>query len=63
MAILKATCPRCRTEVETGLTADDSTLRSCGHLRVLVLCDECREYQRLLVRDLYRVDRPAEAAA
>ncbi len=52
MYMLKATCPRCRTEVDTGLTADEQTFRSCQDLRVLVLCEQCREYQKLLVKDL-----------
>ncbi len=63
MYMLKATCPRCRTEVETGLTADEHTLRNCGDLRVLVLCDECREYQKMLVKDLFLTQTPGEIAA
>jgi hypothetical protein len=53
MSILKATCPQCRTEVDTGLKADEHTIQQCSCIGVLVLCDECREYQKMLVRDLY----------
>ncbi len=53
MSVLKATCPRCRTEVDTGVTADEHTLQQCRDEGVLVLCDECREYQKMLVKDLY----------
>ena len=63
MDTMKATCPRCRTEVDTGLTADKHTFTSCQELRVLVLCDECREYQKMLVKDLYLTHRPTEMAA
>ena len=63
MIMLKATCPRCRTEVETGLAADEHTFRSCQELRVLVLCDEYREYQKMLVKDLYLTHTPGEMAA
>ncbi|HEY5330797.1 MAG TPA: hypothetical protein VIJ79_12990 [Acidobacteriaceae bacterium] len=52
--ILMATCPHCRTEVSTGIAADDQTMHELGpKLEVLVLCDECREYQRMMVKDLY----------
>jgi hypothetical protein len=63
MYMLKATCPRCRAEVDTGLTADEHTFTNCQELRVLVLCDDCREYQKMLVRDLYLTHTPAEMAA
>jgi hypothetical protein len=53
MSVLKATCPRCRNEVDTGVTADEHTLDQCQEAGVLVLCDECREYQNVLVKDLY----------
>ena len=54
MSLLKATCPRCRSEVNTGLSADQKTLQDLGpKLQVLVLCDECREHQKMLVQDLY----------
>ena len=61
MRMLKATCPRCRSEADTGVTADERTLASCHDLRVLVLCDECRTYQKMLVADLY-LESAAEAA-
>lgn len=63
MYMLKATCPRCRAEVETGLVADERTFRSCQELGVLVLCDECREYQKMLVKDLYLTHTSGEVAA
>jgi len=63
MYMVQATCPRCRSEVDTGLTADEHTFRSCQDLRVLVLCEECREYQKMLVRDLYLTHTPANMAA
>ncbi len=53
VSVLKATCPRCRNEVDTGVTADEHTLQERGDEGVLVLCDECREYQKMLVKDLY----------
>jgi RNase P subunit RPR2 len=63
MYMLEATCPRCRTSVDTGLTADEQMIKSCQDLRVLVLCDECREYQKMLVKDLYLTHIPGEMAA
>jgi RNase P subunit RPR2 len=53
VSVLKVTCPRCRTEVDTGVAADEHTLHECREIAVLVLCDECREYHRMLVKDLY----------
>lgn len=54
MSILKAKCPRCRAELDTGIHADQETLRDLGpDLKVLVLCDDCRAYQKMLVKDLY----------
>jgi RNase P subunit RPR2 len=53
MSLLKATCPRCRTEVDTGVAADEHTLKDCRETAVLVLCDECHEYHKMLVKDLY----------
>lgn len=32
-------------------------------LEVLVLCDSCREYQRMMVKDLYFVGEPEAAVA
>jgi len=62
--MLMATCPRCRNEVDTGVAADEGTMRELGpRLRVVVLCDSCHEYQRMLVKDLYfAVDSPELAA-
>ncbi len=54
MSILKAKCPRCRAELDTGIHADEETFVDLEeNLKVLVLCDDCREYQRMLVKDLY----------
>ncbi len=53
MSVVKATCPRCRTELDTGVTADEHTLQKCRDVGVLVLCDDCREYQKMFVKDLY----------
>ena len=64
MSLLKATCPRCRSEVNTGLSADHRTLQELGpKLQVLVLCDECRQYQKMLVKDLYLATDTADVAA
>jgi hypothetical protein len=52
MPMLMATCPRCRSEVNTGLSADERTMQELGpKLQVLVL--DCREYQKMMVRDMY----------
>lgn len=54
MFMLMATCPRCRSEVNTGISADEHTMRELGPgLKVLVLCDTCRAYQKMMVKDLY----------
>ena len=59
MSILLAKCPQCRIEVDTGISADDCTMRQLGpRLQVLVLCDDCRAYQKMMVRDLYFADSP-----
>ncbi len=54
VAILMAMCPRCKIEVNTGVSADTNTIRELGSkLQVLVLCDECRHYHKMLVKDLH----------
>jgi hypothetical protein len=54
MSMLMATCPRCRSEVNTGISADEHTMQELGpSLKVLILCDTCRAYQKMMVRDLY----------
>jgi RNase P subunit RPR2 len=64
MSLLNATCPKCRSVVNTGLSADQKTLQDLGpKLQVLVLCDECREYQKMFVRDLYLSAEAVDAAA
>ncbi len=64
MSILKAKCPRCRAELDTGIHADEETFGDLGeNLKVLVLCDDCREYQRMLVKDLYITTEQAEASS
>ena len=60
---LMAMCPQCRIEVNTGVAADEPTVHELGSkLEVLVLCDSCREYHRMMVKDLYFA-RTSEAAA
>lgn len=54
MALLMATCPRCRDEVNTGIAADKKTFDQLGpSLQVLVLCNACSQYQKMLVHDLH----------
>ncbi len=54
MPLLMATCPRCRTEASTGISADERTMKELGpKLQVLVLCDRCREYQKMMVKDMH----------
>jgi len=61
---LMAMCPQCRTEVNTAISADERTMQELGpNLEVLVLCDSCREYQRMMVKDLYFASSPRGAAA
>ena len=61
---LMATCPQCRTEVNTGICADAQTMDELGpKLEVLVLCDSCREYQRMMVNELYFADTSGKAKA
>ncbi len=62
MYMLKATCARCRNQVDTGVTTDEHTFEECQELRVLVLCEECREYQKMLVKDLYLAHTTDEIA-
>ena len=52
MSVLNAICPRCRSVVDTGLSADEQSIKNCQEFRVLVLCDDCQEYHKMLVRDL-----------
>ena len=64
MSILLAMCPQCRTEVDTGISTDDCTMSELGpRLEVLVLCDDCRAYQKMMVRELYFADSPNAVAA
>ena len=61
---LMAICPRCRAEVNTAISADEETLHELGpKLEVLVLCDSCREYHRMMVKDLYLADEPLNPIA
>lgn len=54
MVTLIAKCPRCRSEVDTGFAADQETMYAGEpRLSVLVMCDDCREYQKTMVNDLY----------
>lgn len=64
MAMLVATCPQCRVETNTGISADDDTIHELGPKpAVLVLCDSCRDYQRMMVENLYIVSMPRVAIA
>jgi hypothetical protein len=57
-----AVCPRCRTEANTGLSADDwGTPQQEPKLQVLMLCDDCNEYQKILVNDLQMAADEARA--
>ena len=62
MPVLNAICPRCRSVVDTGLSADEQSIKNCQELRVLVLCDDCQEYHKMLVRDLYLTRSQKEMA-
>ena len=54
MSMLMAICPRCRSKVVTGVSADEHTMKDLGpKLQVLVLCDRCREYQKMMLKDMY----------
>jgi hypothetical protein len=60
MPMLMATCPRCRSEGSTGISADPKTMQELGpKLQVLVLCDNCREYQKMMVKELYLSEEAA----
>jgi Zn ribbon nucleic-acid-binding protein len=61
MPTLIATCPGCRSEIDTGLNADLYTLAMWREDRVLVLCDRCHDYQNVPVKDLTRSARPERA--
>jgi hypothetical protein len=64
MPILLAQCPRCRAEVNTGISADNCTIRELGsRLEVLVLCKHCRTYHLMMLRDLYFAHSPKVVAA
>ena len=50
--------------MNTGIAADEQTMRELGpKLAVLVLCDGCREYQRMMVNDLYLGKEAPDVAA
>ena len=54
MSMLMATCPRCGSKVVTGVSADEYTMQDLKPaLQVLVLCDRCREYQKMMLKDMY----------
>jgi hypothetical protein len=53
MSMLMGTCPRCRTDVDTGISADEQTIRQLKPtLQILVRCETCNEDQTILVEDL-----------
>ena len=64
MPTLMSKCPQCRTEADTGIAADQETMRELGpRLSVLMLCDDCREYHKMMVEDLLSIaDAPGLAA-
>ncbi len=54
MSVLRTKCPMCRNVVDTGIDADEETLQELGpELQLQVLCGDCRQYQKILVKDLY----------
>ena len=54
MNLLMATCPLCRIERDTGIFADENAVRDLGPaLQVLVLCNGCREFQKVIVKEFY----------
>jgi hypothetical protein len=64
MPILLAQCPRCRAEVNTGISADDCTMLEVGSRQeVVVRCDDCRTYHLIKLRDLYFAHSPNVVAA
>jgi hypothetical protein len=48
MAMLVAMCPQCRTEEEIGISADERIREWGPMVPVLVLCDDCRVWQKML---------------
>jgi hypothetical protein len=49
--------------VDTGVHVDQQTMKELGpKLQVLVLCENCREYQKMLLQDLYLLAETADAA-
>lgn len=64
MRTLSAICPRCRSDVDTGIAADQEMMRQLGpKLSVLILCDNCRKYHKMMVEDLYFAANVSELAA
>ncbi len=59
MPVLMATCSRCRSEVNTGISADEQTVQQLEpKSQVFVRCDHCDERQIILVHEL-RLDNAA----
>ena len=64
MTTLVAECPRCRSEADTGIAADHETMQELGPaLSVLVLCDGCRDYRKMMVEDIFFAPDSRELAA
>ena len=62
--MLMAICPRCRTEVNTGISVDNQTMHQLPlGLEVSVMCGNCREYQRMMVKDLFFAQAGPHCAA
>ena len=53
MSVLRTKCPMCRSVVDTGIDADEETLQELGPELLQVLWGDCRQYQKILVKDLY----------
>jgi hypothetical protein len=53
MALVVATCPQCRTEEEVAISADQHVGQWEPVVSVLVLCDDCRGFQKTLRENYY----------
>ena len=63
MLTLKACCPGCHSEIDTGLNADPYILAQWQDDLLLVLCHHCRKDQNLPVKDLYESAQPKARAS
>ena len=53
MALVVATCPQCRTEEEVANSADQHVGQWGPVVSVLMLCDDCRGFQKALRENYY----------